>query len=29
MTNSPARRLLERLGFKAVPASGRTVTMRY
>jgi len=26
---SPARRLLERLGFKAVPASGGRVTMRY
>jgi GNAT superfamily N-acetyltransferase len=29
MTNSPARPLLDRLGFKAVPSSGRTVTMRY
>jgi GNAT superfamily N-acetyltransferase len=29
MTNSPVRPLLERLGFKAVPTSGRTVTMRY
>ena len=29
MTNSLARPLLERLGFKAVPTSGRTVTMRY
>jgi GNAT superfamily N-acetyltransferase len=29
MTNSPARRLLERLGFKAVVSSGPVVTMRY
>jgi GNAT superfamily N-acetyltransferase len=29
MTNSPVRPLLERLGFKAVPTSGRRVTMRY
>jgi GNAT superfamily N-acetyltransferase len=29
MTNSPARRLLDRLGFKAVATSGHTVTMRY
>ena len=29
MTNSPARRLLERLGFKAVVTSGPIVTMRY
>jgi GNAT superfamily N-acetyltransferase len=27
--DSAARRLLDRLGFKAVPASGPTVTMRY
>ena len=29
MANSPARRLLERLAFKAVPGTGRLVTMRY
>jgi GNAT superfamily N-acetyltransferase len=29
LSNSPARRLLERLGFKAVVTSGPTVTMRY
>ena len=29
MTNSAARPLLERLGFKAVATPGRTVTMRY
>ena len=29
MTTSPARRLLERLDFKAVPTQGNTVTMRY
>jgi len=29
MANSPARGLLERLDFKAVPGSSRTVTMRY
>jgi GNAT superfamily N-acetyltransferase len=29
MSNSPARPLLERLGFKAVATPGRTVTMRY
>ncbi|HYD04238.1 MAG TPA: GNAT family N-acetyltransferase [Reyranella sp.] len=28
-TNSPARRLLERLGFKAVTTAGHTLTMRY
>jgi GNAT superfamily N-acetyltransferase len=29
MSNSPARKLLERLGFKAVNTSGQTLTMRY
>jgi GNAT superfamily N-acetyltransferase len=29
MSNSPARRLLERLGFKPVNTSGPTLTMRY
>jgi GNAT superfamily N-acetyltransferase len=29
MTNSPARRLLERLGFKAVVTTDNKVTMRY
>ena len=29
LATSPARRLLERLDFKAVPGSGRLMTMRY
>ena len=29
LAGSPARRLLERLAFKAVPGSGRLMTMRY
>ena len=29
MSNSPARKLLERLGFKPVTTSGSTLTMRY